>query len=314
MVVVVVVVATTGVSAFLHNHHHLRMLNSATLTKEPLLGEVMPLPFTGDAASKETTRSSANTRTSSTTVQLFMLPLSSIANLYSYASSNYYLATQAATMSMFSGMGDVLAQTLERHQAAKVNSVTSSATTISRIPHDWSRTRRFFLKGIGCGLIWTALYQIAESWSHALTNSMIDSFKATLTPQSLYRWKAIVYTLVSIALEQFVASPIIFGLWDIPLLSYLHGTPVAKLPGVVRKKLLPLLIANAKLWTFVNILIYNVPLQFRVAALSCADLIWQTILSTSLASPAAVATGDHSSPDQELDEEMAHPLVVPAVA
>ena len=168
------------------------------------------------------------------------------------------------------------------------------------------------MKGIGCGLIWTAWYQIAELWSHGLTNAVLASYKMTLSAQSLKRMESVVYTLVSIALEQFVGSPIIFGLWDIPLLSYLHGTPVAKLPGVVRKKLLPLLIANAKLWTLVNILIYNVPLQFRVAALSCADLVWQMILSTQLASPAATThEDDDPSSIIELlgDEELALPLV-----
>jgi hypothetical protein len=73
--------------------------------------------------------------------------------------------------------------------------------------------------------------------------------------------ETVIYTIVSIALEQFVASPIIYGLWDIPLLSFLHGTPLAKIPAVVRQKLLPLLIANAKLWTVVNVLIVQCPTQ-----------------------------------------------------
>jgi hypothetical protein len=316
---VVIIVATTGVSAFLHSEHHLRILNAAMVTKRPMLGEVVPnastrkmrasLPRTAPPRTTTTTTTTTTATTSrSTTVQLFMTPLNGIAYLYSYATSNYYLATQAATMSLFSGAGDFLAQTLERRSHSRRMMKLNSNSKINMIPHDWKRTRRFLMKGIGCGLIWTAWYQIAELWSHGLTNAVMMSYQATMSKQSLNRLEAVVYTLLSIALEQFVGSPIIFALWDIPLLSYLHGTPVAKLPGEVRKKLLPLLIANAKLWTLVNILIYNVPLQFRVAALSCADLVWQTILSTQLASPSATDDDDQTCIDAG-DEESALPLV-----
>lgn len=310
---VVIIVATTGVSAFLHNDHHLRILNAALFTKEPMLGEVAPhTAIEINSSTRKTLMTSLSTPTTtsrSATVQLFMTPLNGIVHLYSYASSNYYLATQAATMSLFSGAGDFLAQTLERRTSNNRMMKLNSNNKNTIIPHDWRRTRRFLMKGIGCGLIWTAWYQIAELWSHGLTNAVMASFTATMSKQSVYRLEAVVYTLFSIALEQFVGSPIIFALWDIPLLSYLHGTPVAKLPGEVRKKLLPLLIANAKLWTVVNILIYNVPLQFRVAALSCADLVWQTILSTQLASPTATDDDDQSC-IQAGDEETGLPLVV----
>lgn len=307
-IVVVIIAATTGVSAFLHNGHQLRLLHAAgsstSFTKEPLLG-----------LARDETNILVSTHGTAAT-KLFLAPIDSIVQVYTYASANYYLATQAATMSLFSGMGDCLAQILERRALTKAllagtNTKTSPQQQQQQLRlllrHDWNRTKRFLMKGIGCGLIWTAWYQIAELWSNGLTGALLSSV-TTLSPQALHRLETVVNTIVSIALEQFVASPIIYGLWDIPLLSFLHGTPLAKIPAAVRKKLLPLLIANAKLWTVVNVLIYNVPLKFRVVALSCADLVWQTILSSQLASPNHL--DDHGDADANgADTEMVLPLV-----
>lgn len=307
--VVVIIAATTGVSAFLHNGHQLRLLQTAgtssSFTKEPMLG------LGGDDTNiLLSTHGMAATK-------LYLAPMDGIVQVYTYASTNYYLATQAATMSLFSGMGDCLAQILERRALTKAL-LAGTASAVGTKPtsqqqqqlrlllrHDWNRTKRFLMKGIGCGLIWTAWYQIAELWSNGLTGALVSSL-TTLSPQTLHRMETVIYTIVSIALEQFVASPIIYGLWDIPLLSFLHGTPLAKIPAVVRQKLLPLLIANAKLWTVVNVLIYNVPLKFRVVALSCADLVWQTILSSKLASPNH-HLDDHGT--NGADTELVLPLV-----
>jgi hypothetical protein len=90
----------------------------------------------------------------------------------------------------------------------------------------------------------------------------------------------VVRTIVSILLEQFIACPVIFGLWDLPILSLMHGSPLTSIPGIVRQKLLKLLIANAKLWTVVNIVIYNIPLKFRVLVLSIADIFWESLVSS----------------------------------
>jgi hypothetical protein len=120
----------------------------------------------------------------------------------------------------------------------------------------------------------------------------------------------IVRTIVSILLEQFIACPIIFGLWDLPILSIMHGSPLAIIPGIVRQKLLKLLIANAKLWTVVNVVIYNIPLRFRVLVLSIADIFWESLVS-SIARQQEVVTspgeGDHialiAASNQECDED-----------
>jgi hypothetical protein len=121
---------------------------------------------------------------------------------------------------------------------------------------------------------------------------------------------SLVKTIASILIEQFIACPIIFGLWDLPILSIMHGSPLASIPGIVRQKLLKLLIANAKLWTVVNVVIYNIPLRFRVLVLSIADIFWESLVS-SIARQQEVVTnsreGDHialiDASNSECDED-----------
>jgi hypothetical protein len=107
---------------------------------------------------------------------------------------------------------------------------------------------------------------------------------------------SVVKTIASIMLEQFIACPIIFGLWDLPILSIMHGSPLRSVPGIVRQKLLKLLIVNAKLWTVVNVVIYNIPLRFRVLVLSIADIFWESLVSSIARQQEVVASpleGDH---------------------
>jgi hypothetical protein len=226
---------------------------------------------------------------------------STVTKAFSYAMENHYLVTQAITMAIFSGIGDYLAQFLERRRQTMMETKSENTTintTIataspSSLGHDWTRTIRFMIKGIGCGIVWALWYEINELWSTGIAKAAVLSLSPS--PQSVRRIQNVLFTLLSILLEQFIASPLIFGLWDIPLLSLLYGTPIGKIPNVVRKTLIPLLIANAKLWTLVNVFIYNVPLKWRVGALSCAELVWQAILS----SIATVATATTNGEDGE---------------
>jgi hypothetical protein len=149
------------------------------------------------------------------------------------------------------------------------------------------------LKGIGCGIIWSHWYELAETWSEALTLWFVGQTKLSSDSSNIH---TIVKTIVSILLEQFIACPIVFGLWDLPILSIMHGSPLASIPGIVRQKLLKLLIANAKLWTIVNVLIYNIPLRFRVLVLSISLIFWESIVSSITRQQEVVASpleGDH---------------------
>jgi len=200
-----------------------------------------------------------------------------------------YLAGQTAAFAVFCGLGDMIAQRIEMSEAKqqlKVNGGGSAALAAAATTMDWNRTKKFFFKGFGCGIIWTNWFRLSDLWSFGITEKVLsmawfDPISAALTiPKS----KTLVNTISCILLEQFVAAPIIFGLWDIPMLNLLLGTPVRKIPGEVKEKLIPILIANAKLWTFANIIIYNLPVQWRVTGVSLTDLLWSAIMSMAVQS------------------------------
>lgn len=196
-----------------------------------------------------------------------MSPLGKIAKAYSYSAKSHYFITELLTYAVFCALGDLIAQTRE---------LQSSETKKN---YDWYRFLHFFLKGIGCGLIWSSWYKVAEGWSAGMSTRAVSLLapSSTKVARSLYK---VIQTVSSILLEQFLACPIIFGLWDIPVLTLLKGKPLKSVPNEVKTKLGRLLVANAKMWTAVNIIIYNVPLNWRVTVLSGADMIWQSIVSS----------------------------------
>ena len=67
---------------------------------------------------------------------------------------------------------------------------------------------------------------------------------------------------------------------DIPFPSILNGVPLRQIPTQVKIKLRSMLVASFKIWTPVNVLIYNVPVQHRVVVMSVADVFWQSIVSS----------------------------------
>lgn len=188
------------------------------------------------------------------------------------------ILSQVLTMSAFCGLGDLLAQTLR-------------AVKNPRSPYDWKRVAKFTAKGIGCGVIWSHWFLLAELWSDFVTTWIMRHYLLTQHVKLF----AIVRTIINLLLEQFVACPVIFGLWDLPIISVMDGVSLKLIPGVVRQKLFKLLIAHAKLWTIVNVMVYNIPLNLRVLLVSVADLFWESIVSTVASKPDE--TNDEEQPD-----------------
>ena len=192
------------------------------------------------------------------------------ADLYSYALSNYQIPTQCATGGLLCGVGDVVAQRTEQ-----------AKEQMERVAHDIARTKHFAMKGLGGALIWSTWYKIADVLSAELCAEMADRGAAwAASPE----FEGVVRTISCIGLEQFIACPIIFALWEIPVPKLLGGAEPKEIPVEVRNRLPSLLVSNAKLWTFFNVLIYNVPLELRVFASNLCDIVWQVVLSKSLAS------------------------------
>ena len=90
---------------------------------------------------------------------------------------------------------------------------------------------------------------------------------------------AISTTFLSIIIEQFIWCPIVFGTFEIPISTLLNGGSVSTVKKEVDSKLNGLLVSNAKVWTLANVVIYNVPVDWRPAISNVVDILWQSIVS-----------------------------------
>lgn len=186
-----------------------------------------------------------------------------LSNGYAYSLAHHYYPTQSVTFSAFSTAGDALAQ----HRR------NVKSTTTTKQAFDWKRNRQFMLKGLGCGIIWAFWYQWADHTSQVMARYILTTYKLKLA-------ESILRTLSSMVLEQCIAAPLIYSLWDLPILCLLKGIHFRAIPGVVRKKLPSFLVAHFKLWTLVNMLIYSIPMEWRVFSQSVFDVLWESIAST----------------------------------
>ena len=178
---------------------------------------------------------------------------------YQFCLEHYHLPTQCATAATFAGLGDVLAQSKDVMDGKKSYNPT--------------RTVHYTLKGLGSGVMWTVWYETADEWSLDLTHQLFGG-----VPEDSNVEKA-AQVSISVLLEQVLVCPLMYAFWDIPVPALLSGSPLRTIPAQVQSKLGDLLIANAKLWTPVNIVVYSLPLEFRLLLSSMADVVWQSINS-----------------------------------
>lgn len=200
-------------------------------------------------------------------LDLSILPntFESASNAYAYALTNYQIETQSVSTGILSGVGDTLAQLTEKNRDTNGSDEEKKSLRDIKL----QRTLGFMVKGLGAGIIWHFWYSFADS----VTSLYLDP------DQDMY---VLQRTVTSILLEQFIACPIVYALWDIPVPALLNGTGLLSLPDRVREKLGGLLITNAKVWTFGNMILYNIPIEWRVLAMNFADLGWCVILSRIL--------------------------------
>ena len=184
---------------------------------------------------------------------------------------------ECATAAVMSGLGDVLAQIQERkkNKAAKFN---------------LKRTLQFMMKGVGEGFFWAFWYKYAAQYTFALTRTITKGM-AVSNPVL----HTTIETVVALVLDLTLACPFIYALWDIPFPLLLRGAPLRDIPKQIRKNLSGMLLVSAKVWTPVNILIYNIPVQYRVYLNSVADAFWQAFVSTFINNIAQESTGNGAS-------------------
>jgi protein Mpv17 len=189
------------------------------------------------------------------------------------------LATESATTAFLAGIGDLVAQTLSHHQ----NDDHPNEEQLFTI--DWSRYQTFVLKGSVSGILWSKWYAFCDPFTLLLAQNLVSTSTDSVSNN--------IQLLLSILLEQFVWCPILYSLWDIPFPMWLRGDDLKTIPQNVQSTIGNLLIDNAKVWTFANLFIYNIPLQWRVVIVSLTDVVWQSVLSSSIAAAMANSTTDN---------------------
>ena len=101
------------------------------------------------------------------------------------------------------------------------------------------------------------------------------------TDQLIQPYLGFIKTILSILIEQFLWCPIVFGFFEIPVSTLLNGGGLRSVKKEVDSKLGSLLLSNAKIWTFANLIIYGiVPVDYRPIISNFVDVIWQSIVSS----------------------------------
>ena len=187
---------------------------------------------------------------------------------YSHCLLAFPLATESVTAGAMAGLGDYLAQTKQQ---------TATSKHDRRSPINTRRNFHFVLKGLGEGVLWSFWYRFAEHWSQIMTVGLLQC-AGLLSTTSPYTTKTL-RMIISVVLDLLVACPVIYATWDIPFLAIVSGKPVRRIPSEIREKIGPMLRASMLLWMPVNIVIYSVPIQYRVMLSSAADVVWQSAVS-----------------------------------
>jgi hypothetical protein len=174
--------------------------------------------------------------------------------------ATYPLVVESLVAGGMAGLGDYLAQ--------KRN---PTATAFDPI-----RTSHFIFKGLGEGIMWSFWYRTVEQWSALVSRTIMTSI-------GLPALESAIKTFLSIMLDLLLACPLIYALWDIPVPAILQGE--RNIGSQIRNKLGEMVMASCKVWLPVNVLIYNLPVRYRVFVSSTADVFWQSIVSSIASRP-----------------------------
>ena len=202
-----------------------------------------------------------------------MMPVASydVFNAYSEVLQHHPTMTKATTGVIFCCIADIIAQIRGKVQLNKNNIIDTI---------NYQRLGRFAVKGFFGAIIWGGWYDLSSiviSTDNVVAVSASLGVKDSLLDNDMYT--TITRTLSFLIVEQFIACPIVFSLWEIPAATILNNAPIQRIPYEVDDKLGDMLMANAKVWTFANLIIYNIPTQYRVGFSSLLDIFWQTIVS-----------------------------------
>jgi len=137
--------------------------------------------------------------------------------------------------------------------------------------------------GKGCvgGVIWACWYDELDYFLDQDNSFNFFKLFGIVTDQWIKPYLGAIKTILSILIEQFLWCPIVFGCFEIPVSTLLNGGDLPSVKKEVDSKLGSLLISNAKIWTFANLVIYGiVPVDYRPIISNCVDVGWQSIVSS----------------------------------
>jgi hypothetical protein len=181
------------------------------------------------------------------------------------------LLSESLAAGTMASLGDYLAQRKENSRNNR------SGGGLSSNKYDPIRTAHFCFKGLGEGIMWSFWYRMVEQWSKLIAKTLLSSFP------KLQMFESALKISVCIIMDLLLACPLIYGLWDIPVPALLRGE--RNILQQVKSKLVEMVFASCKVWLPVNIVIYNMPVEYRVYLCSAADVFWQSIVSSISSRP-----------------------------
>ena len=210
---------------------------------------------------------------------LGMIPIvDAILEPYSRSLEEFPLVTKAMTGFVLCGVADVIAQVRGNESRDNENKSMFASNNLRDL--NIRRLSRFATKGFFGAIIWGAWYDISDDFISENNIAFILSETGIRNDDNTSSFVLnALRTVSAVTIEQFLACPIIFGFWEIPAATLLNNAPVKRIPYEVEDKLNNMLIANAKVWTIANLIIYNIPVQYRVGLSNVIDIFWQSIVS-----------------------------------
>lgn len=197
---------------------------------------------------------------SSSSSQFLRIMMMGPLETFDYCLAHHQLPTESTLSACLAVLGDTAAQ-------------LRAANNVSSL--DWRRTNAFFIKGAVAGVLWSRWYAFVDPIGRA--------WASCLSPAD--NWTESVRIVLSVCMDLFVFCPLLFCTWDLPFPMLARGDPLESIPSKVQAKIGAILQDNTRVWMVPNLIIYSLPMHYRVVVTSCIDAVWQMMLSDALAKP-----------------------------